>query len=104
MIGGELSGLIGNERDLGRTDIHHERQELVGGITLHIEFGGNHGLELVHVFLADMPLVRARMNRNSLGTKELTIDCKSLYIRHVAPARVAQRSNLIDIHTEFRHD
>jgi hypothetical protein len=43
------------------------------------------------------------MNRYSLGTKQLTINCKPLNVRHIAPARVTQRGYLIDINTQFGH-
>jgi len=46
-----------------------------------------------------MTLIGTRMNRNSLRAEQLAINCKTLNIRQITTARVAQRCYLIDIYT-----
>jgi hypothetical protein len=43
------------------------------------------------------------MHRNALRSKALTIQGHLNDIRVIAPPRIAQRRNLIDIYTESRH-
>ena len=46
-----------------------------------------------------MTLIRTRMYRYSLRSKQLAIYCKTLNIRQITTTRIAQRSYFVDINT-----
>ena len=99
MVGGQLVRVVRHKRRLCGFDILKKRQELISWIALDVEFGRYHRFELIDILLANMSFVRTRMDGYTLCSEELTIHSKTLNVRHIATACVAERSHLVDINT-----
>ena len=103
MVGGQLRRIIRHELDLRRMHISHQRHELIRRVALYVQLRRHHRLQLIHIFLADMPLVGTGMHGNALRTEQLTIHCKTLYIRQITATSIAQRCHFVDIYTKLCH-
>lgn len=103
MVTGQLSGCIGHEGDLRRHDETHQVNKLRRGIAFDVKLRSDPWTKIQDVLPADMPLVGPRMYGNTLSTEALTIQSHADNIGVVSTARIAQRGNLIDIYTQFRH-
>lgn len=103
VVAGQLIRVIGHQGHLRRTHIGYQRQELLRGISLYIELRTYQALQFIHVLLANMPLIRTRMYRNTLCTKLFAVLCKQFYVGQFTSARVAQSSHLVDVYAKLRH-
>ena len=99
VIRGQLVGVIGHERHLRRADIRYQCQKLLRRVALYIQLCGHHGLQLIDIFLTDMPLIRAGMHRDTLCAEQLAVHGKTLNVRHITATRVAQCGDFIDVYT-----
>jgi hypothetical protein len=89
LIRGEYFWRVGDQGALGRAVSQHQFQELRVGITFDIELSGNGFLEERDVVVANMPLVRTRVDGNALCTEGFAIAGNLYEIRKVATPCVA---------------
>ena len=94
---------VGYERDLRRTDLEHQIDERADRISLDIELGGDRALDIAYVRVADMPLVGSRVDRNALRSETLRVESRLDDVRQIASSGIAQRGDLIYVHTQLCH-
>ena len=102
-IGGDGVLGIGHERHLRRTHFEHQFAERRDRITLDIELGRQHFLQVAHVRITDMAGVGTGMHRNPLRSEALAVQCRTYHVGKIAAARIAHHGDLIDVHTQFCH-
>lgn len=102
-IGRDGTNGVGHERDLFGLAFKHQIDEIVLRIAFDVELGVHHRAQIARVLVADVPLVRARMNRDAVGAKSLNISRDLQKIGHVTAAGVPQRSDFVDVYAEFCH-
>lgn len=67
------------------------------GIPLDVELSGDHSLEVTHILIADMALVRAWVDGDTLCSKALAVQRDLDEVGDVAATSIAQGSYLIYI-------
>ena len=90
---------IGHQRHLVGLHLEYQVEKFFGGISLDIELGADGRPQLVHVGIANVPLVGARVHGDALGSKGFAIERDFQYIRNIAASCVAQGSYFVDINT-----
>ena len=77
--------------------LFHERHEGGDRIPLDVEFSGDYSLEITHILIADMALVRAGMDGDTLCSEALTVQCDLDEVGDIAATSITQGSYLIYI-------
>ena len=67
------------------------------GVPLDVELSGDHSLEVTHILIADMALVRAWVDGDTLCSKALAVQRDLDEVGDVAATSIAQGSDLIYI-------
>lgn len=102
-IAGENARGVGHQRHLMGPHLQDQVHELWTGIAFDIELGGELSFQVPHITATDMPFIRSRMNSDPLGSPALDIQCQGHHIGNIAPARIAQCGELVDIDAETGH-
>ena len=101
-IGSQCFRRIGHKSDLCRFHVEHQLDKLFGRIALYIEFCSHDFFQVIHILVADVTLVRARMHRNALSSKTLTINGCRHHIGHITATCITQSGDFINIDTQSR--
>ena len=91
------------KRDLRRTDLEHQIDERTDRISLDIELGCDRAFDIAYVRVADMPLVGSRVDRDALRPEALRVESRLDDVRQIASPGIAQRGDLIYVHTQLCH-
>ena len=74
-----------------------DRHEGGGGIPLDVELSGDHSLEITHVLIADMALIRAWVDGDTLCPEALAVQRDLNEVGDIAATSITQGSYLIYI-------
>jgi len=66
-------------------------------IPLDVELSGDHSLEVTHILIADMALVRTWVDGDTLCPEALTVQCDLNEVGDIAATSITQGSYLIYI-------
>ena len=80
-----------------RAYLFDERHEGGDRISLDVELSGDHSLEITHVLIADMALIRAWVDGDTLCPEALTVQRDLNEVGDVAATSITQGSYLIYI-------
>ena len=103
VVGGYLVMAVGHQGDLRGTVLQDEGYELRDGVTLDIKLRGQERTQVADVLIADVALIRTRVNGDALGTEALTVLCHTQDIRVITTTGIADGGYLINIYAEFCH-
>ena len=90
---------VRNQRHLIRLDFQYQFCERRDRISLDVKLRCDEWTDVANILIADVALVRTRVNGNALGTKDFCVACNSQHVRIIAASGIAQCGNLIDIYT-----
>ena len=68
------------------------------GIALHVQFRGDHRLQVAGILITDMALVRARVDGDSLSPEDLDVPYGLHQVRQFSAAGIPQGGNFIHIY------
>src|SRR5882672_4022519 len=94
---------VGHQRALCRTYLTHKIEKLRRRVALDIKLDGQHCRKIEHILPSDVASIRTGMHGNAVAP---CLDTGSRRLHDAwstAAARVAQRSNLVEIDAEFGH-
>ncbi len=99
MVRRQLFGRVGNESDLVGTHVLNHLEKCLCGISLNVELPTYYRTKCIDIVPAYMPLIRTRMHRYTIGSKQFTKPRSLHYIGVVAASRIAQPSHLVYVDT-----
>lgn len=102
-VGGQHVGWIRDQRCLCWPYFPEQFHKPIVGISFDVEFRSDDLLQLNDIYAPDMPLVRARVNRDPLSAEPFTIHRRLDNVGIIAPTCVSKGCNLVDIDTQPRH-
>ena len=94
---------VGDQGHLVGNDLVYEVHEGRDRVAFDIEFGRDQGTDDPYVAVADVALVRARMDGDAFCSESFAVEGCLGHVRYVAAARVAQGCYLIDIYAQSGH-
>src|SRR6185437_3586741 len=102
-FGGDFLTPFGNQADLVRMKLERQLDHFIGGRKLLVEPNVDFLAQPAEIVVLDMTTVFAQMKCDRLRPGALRGQCRFDRIGVIDPARLAQRSDMIDINAEARH-
>lgn len=102
-IGGDGIHSIGHQRNLCRAHLANQLHKRGYRIALDIELSREQRAQIAHIGIAYMSLIRAWMDRDSLASEGLDIECCTHHIGQISATRIANNGYLVNIYTQLCH-
>ena len=96
-IGGEHPGRIWNECCLFRADAADQFDVAGIRVAFDVEFSVYYRAQIEHILIADVALVRTRVDGDALGSEALAVDGHFDDVGVIASARIADGGDFVDI-------
>ena len=102
VVRGQLARSVRHQGTLCRTHASDHLQEIIAGIAFDIQFPPvllhHQGVQLLHVAIGGMALIRARVQGNAVGAQLQTTPGEPGNAGIIPPAGIPQQRNLVDVH------
>ena len=96
-VGSQRVGRVGHQGHLGGLHRRDELDKRLGGVSLDVELGGQHGTQRIHVGIADVPFIGAGVHRDAFRAEAFAVQRHLHHVGHIAAPGIAQGGHFVDI-------